>query len=153
MRGQSCVEPPLNGARTDNENWMGSLRGASTMCWSRCRGCYRSHCCSSAVRSLVTSGGVNTIVAFVVLGVTSFGVVFYAFIVVTGMVSESCPYQTPGARILRHTLSALLPVLAAPQYCHLLKLWRPSFRRPWFSMKNIGCFWQDDVPLGYGHLP
>ena len=45
---------------------------------------------------------INTTVASVILGVTSFGVLFYLFIVVAGAVYVSCPYQTPGAHILRH---------------------------------------------------
>ena len=46
--------------------------------------------------------GVNTTVASVVLGVTLFGLICYAFIIVAGTTSESCPYQTPGAQILRY---------------------------------------------------
>ena len=46
--------------------------------------------------------GINMTVALVVLGVTSFGVIFYAFIVIAGTVHVSCPYQTPGAQILRY---------------------------------------------------
>ena len=45
---------------------------------------------------------INTTVASVVLGVTSFGVLLYLFIVIAGATFVSCPYQTPGARILRH---------------------------------------------------
>ena len=45
---------------------------------------------------------INTTVASVVLGVTSFGVLSYLFIVVAGAAFVSCPYQTPGAHILRH---------------------------------------------------
>ena len=44
----------------------------------------------------------NTTVASVVLGVTSFGLLFYVFIVVEGVASPSFPYQTPVAHILRH---------------------------------------------------
>ena len=44
---------------------------------------------------------INTTVASVVLGVTSFGVLFYLFIVVAGAAFVSCPYQTPGVCILR----------------------------------------------------
>ena len=36
------------------------------------------------------------------LGVTSFGALFYVFIVIAGMVSESCPYQTPVSLALRY---------------------------------------------------
>ena len=46
--------------------------------------------------------GIDTTVASVVLGVTSFGVTSYSSIVVAGAVSTSCPYQTPGAQILRY---------------------------------------------------
>jgi len=51
---------------------------------------------------------VETTVALVVLGVTSFGVTSYAFFVVAGAASDSCPYQTPGAHILRHILPLAL---------------------------------------------
>ena len=51
---------------------------------------------------------VDATVASVVLGVTSFGVLSYMFIVIAGAASESCPYQTPGAYILRHHI--LLPL-------------------------------------------
>ena len=46
--------------------------------------------------------GINTTVASVVIGVTSFGVACYAFIAVAGTTSASCPYQTPGAQIIRY---------------------------------------------------
>ena len=55
---------------------------------------------------------INTAVASVVLAVTSFGLIFYSFIVVAGSVSESCPYQTPGARIVRHLIQPI--VLSVP---------------------------------------
>jgi hypothetical protein len=45
---------------------------------------------------------VSIAVALVVLGVTSFGVLFYIFIVTAGAASESCPYQTPGSIALRY---------------------------------------------------
>ena len=45
---------------------------------------------------------VNTTVASVVLGVTSFGIVLYLFVVVAGAASETCPYQTPGSHGLRY---------------------------------------------------
>jgi len=44
---------------------------------------------------------INVTIASVVLGATAFGITFYAFIVVAGAVFASCPYQTPGAQILR----------------------------------------------------
>ena len=45
---------------------------------------------------------IDTTVASVVLGVNSFGLLFYLFIIVAGAVSNSCPYQTPGANVIRH---------------------------------------------------
>ena len=48
---------------------------------------------------------IDTIIASVIIGFTSFGILFYLFIVVAGAASVNCPYQTPGAYILRHILS------------------------------------------------
>ena len=47
---------------------------------------------------------INTTVASVVLAITSFGVLLYLLIIFVGAASPSCPYQTPGARILRFVL-------------------------------------------------
>ena len=47
---------------------------------------------------------INMTVASVVIGVTSFGVLFYLFIIIAGAASASCPYQNPGAQILHHIL-------------------------------------------------
>ena len=49
----------------------------------------------------------DTTVASVVLGFTSFGVASYAFFIMAGAVSVSCPYQTSGSRLLRR-----IPTLA-----------------------------------------
>ena len=46
----------------------------------------------------------NATIASVVLGVTSFGALFYLFIVVAGAASESYPYQTPWTSIVRRTV-------------------------------------------------
>ena len=57
---------------------------------------------------------INTTVASVVLGVTSFGFLFYLYVVVEGAASPSCPYQTPPARILRgipHILRVLRSII------------------------------------------
>jgi len=54
---------------------------------------------------------IDTTVASVVLGVTSFGVVSYAFFVVAGTASVSCPYQTPGAHALRRITPLTLRAL------------------------------------------
>ena len=45
---------------------------------------------------------INITVASIVIGVTSFGVIFYIFLIAAGAASESCPYQTPGSDALRY---------------------------------------------------
>ena len=104
---------------------------------------------------------INTTVASVLLGVTSFGVIFYIFIIAAGTASESCPYQTPGARIFRNMV---LPALrSAPSviyersifvfsklsgFMRLLRFglhevvawWWSFFNRPWYSVNNITIF-------------
>ena len=52
----------------------------------------------------------NTTVASVVVGVTLFGLLFYLFFIVAGAASVSCPYQTPGAHILRHLFPWILQI-------------------------------------------
>ena len=104
---------------------------------------------------------INIVAAAVVLGVTSFGVLFYLFIVIAGSASESCPYQTPCSHIIRHTIRhlrhRLLPTLysvftAIPAVvssnasrlfevsmcCRLFPDWWALMRRPWYSMLNVG---------------
>ena len=45
---------------------------------------------------------VSITIASVVLGVTSFGLLFYLFILAVGSAWENCPYQTPGSHLLRY---------------------------------------------------
>jgi hypothetical protein len=107
---------------------------------------------------------IDITVASVVLAVTSFGLIFYILVVVAGTISVVCPYQTPGARILRHishkiSHCILLPALrSAPSvisklstfvssqfsylieasFCHLLAVkWSSSLQQPWYSMFNV----------------
>ena len=70
---------------------------------------------------------VSTTVASVVLGVTSFGLLFYLLIAVVGVASPSFPYQTPAAHILRHIprvlgvlRSIILPRARKPLYWRIL---------------------------------
>lgn len=63
--------------------------------------------------------GINLTVACVVLGFTVLGVAFYAFIIIAGAASVSCPYQTPAAHRLRHILHHTLP--------HILGLLHSAF--------------------------
>ena len=65
--------------------------------------------------------GINKTIASVVLGVTSFGVAFYACIIIAGTASASCPYQTPGAHALRYIFHTLRRTPYAPRHIlHIL---------------------------------
>jgi len=46
--------------------------------------------------------GIDTALASVILGVTVFGVILFAFVVIAGASPLSCPYQTPSAQVLRY---------------------------------------------------
>ena len=54
---------------------------------------------------------IDRTVGSVVLVVTSFGVIFYTFIVLAGTVSVGCPYQTPTAQIFRYLYYSFRGVL------------------------------------------
>ena len=45
---------------------------------------------------------VDITIACIVLGVTSFGALFYLFIVVAGAAYDNCPYQTPASGVVRY---------------------------------------------------
>ena len=53
--------------------------------------------------------GIDVTIACVIIAVTALGVISYIFAVVAGTASTSCPYQTPGARILRYVVYRILP--------------------------------------------
>ena len=99
---------------------------------------------------------INITIASVVIGVTSFGVLFYIFIVIAATVFENCPYQTPSAHIFRHIFHHYLPALRkAPsatfsvlsstlselvrnsRCCSLPINWWSLIKRPWYSVSNI----------------
>ena len=87
---------------------------------------------------------VDTTVASVVLGATSFGVASYIFFVVAGTASSGCPYQTPGARILRHiaplALSALHSASSHSKFIYVLTNWR-------YELKKLNCSIQHVIRL------
>ena len=87
---------------------------------------------------------INTTVTFVILGVTSLGVAFYIFIVIAGTASISCPYQTPGARILRRipplVLSMLRSASSYSQFIWLFTMW-------WDDLKGLSCSAHDITHL------
>src|SRR5882762_1990293 len=99
---------------------------------------------------------INITVASVVLGITSFGVIFYLLILIAGTASASCPYQTPSAHIFCYILHHHLPTLhLAPSiiivvlssglssftqnsWCwHAYGAWQNHINQPWYSMNNI----------------
>lgn len=87
--------------------------------------------------------GIDTTVALVVLGVTSFGVAFYGFIVIAGTVYVNCPYKTPAAHILcyiKHKLPVVLSILYSASssiiksstFIDMLYVW-------WADLKGLEC--------------
>ena len=60
---------------------------------------------------------IDTTIALVVPGFTSSGVLFFLFVVFAGAAYVSCPYQTPGAQILRQVPSALHLIL--DPFCYI----------------------------------
>ena len=79
---------------------------------------------------------VDKTVASVVVGVTSFGVLLYLFIVVAGAIFVSCPYQTPGAQILR-----CIPEVV----CHIPEVVH-RIRRTFFRRVPDGSRWMPHIP-------
>ena len=92
---------------------------------------------------------INITIASVVLGGTSFGVVFYLFIVAAGTGSASCPYQTPGSRILRSAVSAILAIGSACrrviEHSHTAVTLGVNMEhyRPWWSRNRVVPFLKD----------
>ena len=84
---------------------------------------------------------INTTVASVVLGATSFGVTSYIFFVVAGTASSSCPYQTPGTRVLRHSsplaLSALRSASSHSKFIYVLTNWWYELKKPSCSIRHV----------------
>ena len=80
---------------------------------------------------------VDKTIAFVVVGVTSFGVLFYLFIAIAGAISEVCPYQTPGSHFTRYLMQQVLSKLASAKRRSMVT---------WVFKK----FWYD--ALGFMHV-
>ena len=104
---------------------------------------------------------INITVASVVLGTTVFGITLYILIVVAGAASERCPYQTPGAHILRHSFRILCALRSVPAALSALSIivfskfsgfiqfswsyrlivqWLSSLEQPWYLPLNIYVF-------------
>jgi len=100
---------------------------------------------------------VDTTLASVLLGATSFGVLFYIFTVAAGAASESCPYQTPGSYALRKaasTIASAALTIAQTTQAIAIALGRAARRsetghllqakvvrsEPWWSRDNVTGF-------------
>ena len=95
---------------------------------------------------------IDTTVTSVVLGVTSFGIIFYLFIIIAGAASESCPYQTPGSHALRYLVHSTPSIIAsafrnASRESKAIRTINSNVRcyRPWWSRSNIMPFLMDMV--------
>ena len=106
---------------------------------------------------------INITIASVILGVTSFGLLFYIFIVIAGAVSEGCPYQTPGSQAIRYLVpkvssmghlvaltiisvpSVILSTLGSPfRKSEVIKIIGYSrHHRPWRSRIRASRFFRD----------
>ncbi|KAF9645647.1 hypothetical protein BDM02DRAFT_480916 [Thelephora ganbajun] len=94
----------------------------------------------------------DTTIASVVLGATAFGVLAYTLIVIMGMLSENCPYQTPGSHIIRYlwrksqslrrlldtTYSSFRKIHVGSVFLSLLRRERRWSSEPWWSKDNVG---------------
>ena len=85
--------------------------------------------------------GVDMTVASVVLGITSCGLASYAFFIIAGAAFASCPYQTPGAKILRHilplALSALHSASSHSYFINTINWWCKEIRGFRCSMEYV----------------
>jgi len=95
--------------------------------------------------------GVNITVASVVIGITSFGMIFYFFIITAGTASESCPYQTPGSRALHHLepwakriISAFKDGIRGSKTMEVITT-NVEYYHPWWSRREIIPFLRDMV--------
>ena len=90
---------------------------------------------------------VNRSVSSVVIGVTSFGFLFYLLITTASMLSFDCPFQTPFSLVARFVI-----VRAAPYWQNLLQTFGPKRQPP--QPRALGA--RRDLPLsmnavGRGH--
>ena len=91
---------------------------------------------------------ISRTVASVVIGVTSFGLLFYLFILIVGSVLESCPYQTPGSLVLRYLALKTVPSAAGNAFSAsktvggVARKWSSTY---WSSFCSISIFFLELV--------
>lgn len=91
---------------------------------------------------------IDIMIALVVLGITLIGVIFYLFIVIAGMATESCPYQTPGSQFLRYLGKTLRSSIALALRKTLKEtidtIWlNTECHHPWWSRGKTKPFLRD----------
>ena len=91
---------------------------------------------------------ISTTVSLVIIGIASPGLTFYLIIVVAGAVSDDCPYQTPGSRLLRYlgpkVHSALRSIFKHSKVIKVIVV-NVEFYHPWWSRRKIIPFIRDLV--------
>ena len=95
---------------------------------------------------------ISTAVASVVIGITSLGLIFYIFIIAAGVVSEDCPYQTPGSRVLRYLGPKVHSAIFRDSMVAEILAANVKFYHPWWSRRQIIPFIRDlvlEVPRGF----
>ena len=100
---------------------------------------------------------IDTTIALVVLGITSVGVVFYLFVIIAGVATGSCPYQTPASLFLRYIGPKFWKLLYSASTVLISALGNPfrettrtiqlnaRYYRPWRSWSNTTHFLSDLV--------
>ena len=85
--------------------------------------------------------GIDTTIASVVLGITSFGLIFYLFIIIAGVATENCPYQTPASQFFCYLGRNFGNVVAFP-FRETLRVVRNNveFYHPWSFRGNLKKF-------------
>ena len=103
---------------------------------------------------------VDTTIATVVLGATSFGALAYMLILIMGTLNESCPYQTPGSHFIRYawrksqslrgllytTYSGFREIHVESVFIALLRRERRWSSESWWSKDNVGWYLMHIVP-------
>ena len=89
---------------------------------------------------------ISIIIASVVLCVTSFGLLFYLFILIAGTAWESCPYQTPGSYFFRFLGPKFRRIVHSTfknsEVAETIKE-NAIYHNPWWSQGNVVPFLKD----------
>lgn len=103
---------------------------------------------------------IDTAITAVVLGVTLFGVIAYALMVIMGTLNKSCPYQTPASHFSRYvwrklqilrglfrtTYSSFRKIHVGSAFISLLRRDRRWSSESWWSRDNVGWYLKHVAP-------